>query len=218
MCGLRYILTLRGGSAGWMMVKLAQVSNLAIFLLGAASALPAEAQSQLPADLGRLERQLEQVRRDTRLTVDTEAPVGQRTLLQYGAYLSVNYLSLDDSNHNNHTLWQPELVLYGRLDLDRNLFRQNRAFTALGVGIFTYIGSDFFPSTSRRSLLIEQVSLPPISYMEDVLYFPVPQSGLNGVPLRLLFKVSGLDDPIQVVFEAPRTLGIFEKDKGREDR
>ena len=47
-----------------------------------------------------------------------QRPVGQRTLLQYGAYLSVNYLSLDDSNHNNHTLWQPELVLYGRLDLD----------------------------------------------------------------------------------------------------
>jgi len=54
--------------------------------------------------------------------------------------------------------------------------------------------------------------------MEDVLYFPIPQSGLNGVPLRLLFKVKGLEEPIQVVFEVPRTLGIFEKNKEEEDR
>ena len=103
---------------------------------------------------------------------------------------------------------------YPRLDLDRQLFRQNRSFTATGVGLYTYISSDFFPSASRRSLLIQQVSLPPQTYMEDVLYFPIPESGLNGVPLRLLFKVKALQDPIQVVFEVPRTLGILEKDKG----
>jgi len=103
---------------------------------------------------------------------------------------------------------------YGRLDLDRNLFRQNRSFTALGVGIYTYIGSDFFPSTSRRSLLIEKISLPPMAYMEDVLYFPIPETGLNGVPLRLLFKVKQLEEPIEVKFEVPKTLGIFEKDDG----
>ena len=107
---------------------------------------------------------------------------------------------------------------YPRLELDRRLFRQNRQFTAIGVGLYTYVESGFYPVSGPRSLLIDKVSLPPQAYMEDVLYFPVPQSGLNGVPLRLLFKVSGLEDPIQVVFEVPRTLGIFEKDKGKEDR
>jgi len=32
-------------------------------------------------------------------------------------------------------------------------------------------------------------------------------------PLRLLFKVKEIEEPIQVVFEVPRTLGILEKDK-----
>jgi hypothetical protein len=103
---------------------------------------------------------------------------------------------------------------YPRIDLDRRLFRQNQQFTAGGVGLFTYIPSSLYPSSASRSLLIEQITLPPQSFMEDVLYFPIPQSGLNGVPLRLLFKVKGLEDPIQVVFEVPRTLGIFEKDRG----
>lgn len=107
---------------------------------------------------------------------------------------------------------------YPRVDLDRRLFRQNRQFTASGVGLFRYIESVFYPSSASRSLLIEQVTLPPQTFMEDVLYFPVPQSGLNGVPLRLLFKVKDLEDPIQVVFEVPRTLGIFEKDKSGSGR
>jgi hypothetical protein len=102
---------------------------------------------------------------------------------------------------------------YGRLDLDRRLFQQNRQFTGNGVGLMTYVSSNFYPSSARRSLLIEQVMLPPHTYMEDVLYFPIPESGLNGVPLRLLFKVKAIEEPIQVVFEVPLTLGIFEKDE-----
>lgn len=109
----------------------------------------------------------------------------------------------------------PEVTAkYGRLDLDRRLLLQNRAFTANGIGVFTYIESNFFPSTSRRALLIQQVTLPPTTYMEDLLYFPIPETGLNGVPLRLLFKPKELEEAVQVVFEVPKTIGIFEKDKG----
>jgi len=102
---------------------------------------------------------------------------------------------------------------YPRMDLDRRMFRQNRQFTTTGVGLFTFIESVFYPSAASRSLLIDNVTLPPQTYMEDVLYFPIPQSGLNGVPLRLLFQVKGLDDPIQVVFQVPKTLGVFEKEE-----
>jgi hypothetical protein len=102
---------------------------------------------------------------------------------------------------------------YPRLDVDRRLFRENRAITANGAALFTPIGSDFYPSSSRRALIIDQVSLPPKSLMEDVLYFPIPESGLNGVPLRLLFHAQGLAEPIMVVFEIPKTLGILEKDE-----
>jgi hypothetical protein len=102
---------------------------------------------------------------------------------------------------------------YHRTDLDRRMFRQNRSITSSGINLFSYIRSDFFPSTSRRSLLHDTISLPPLTYMEDVLYFPIPETGLNGVPLRLLFRVKPLEEAIEVVFEVPRTLGIFEKDE-----
>lgn len=104
---------------------------------------------------------------------------------------------------------------YPRLDVDRRLFRENRAITANGVALFTLIGSDFYPSSSRRALIIDAVQLPPKSMMEDVLYFPIPESGLFSVPLRLLFRTQGLSEPIMVVFEVPKTLGALEKeDKG----
>ncbi len=125
---------------------------------------------------------------------------------------------LEDSLGRQYPLAPAQEVAekYPRLDLDRRLFNQNRSITATGVGVFTYIGSNFFPSAARRTLLIQQVSLPPVAYMEDVLYFPIPETGLNGVPLRLLFKVKELEEPIQVVFEVQKTIGIFEKeDPGR---
>ena len=101
---------------------------------------------------------------------------------------------------------------YRRVDLDRRLFHRNQAVTSSYIGLFTQISSNFFPSSARPTLRIEQVSLPPRAYMEDILYFPIPETGLNEVPLRLLFKQRGLEQPIQVVFEVPRTLGILEKD------
>jgi hypothetical protein len=101
---------------------------------------------------------------------------------------------------------------YRRVDLDRRLFHRNQAVTSSYIGLFTRISSNFFPSSARPTLRIEQVSLPSRAYMEDILYFPIPETGLNEVPLRLLFKQRGLEQPIQVVFEVPRTLGILEKD------
>jgi hypothetical protein len=104
---------------------------------------------------------------------------------------------------------------YARLDMDRRIFQQNRSITLTYVNLFTYVNSNFFPSSTRRALIDDQITLPPRSYMEDVLYFPIPETGLNGTPLRLLFKVKGLEEAIQVVFEVPKTLGILEKDEGK---
>jgi hypothetical protein len=107
---------------------------------------------------------------------------------------------------------------YARLDIDRRLFQQNRSITLTYVSLYTYITSEFFPSSSRRTLLVDRISVPPRAYMEDVLYFPIPDSGLNDVPLRLLFQVPGLADPIQVVFEVPLTPGILEKDLREKEK
>jgi hypothetical protein len=70
------------------------------------------------AELERFERQLEQIQRDTRLRVDQRIPAEQRTLFDYGGYLSLQYLSLDDQNGNNHGLRQYDLVGYANLNLD----------------------------------------------------------------------------------------------------
>jgi len=125
---------------------------------------------------------------------------------------------LEDSVGRQYGTAPPEEIAskYPRVDLDRRLFQQNRSITLSYMALYTYVRSDFFPSISRRSILADQVSLPPRCFMEDVLYFPIPETGLNGVPLRLLFRVKGLEDPIQVVFEVPKTLGILEKDEKEE--
>ena len=69
-------------------------------------------------ELERFERKLEQIQRDTRLRVDQRVPAEQRTLFDYGGYLSLNYLSLDDQNGDNHGLRQYDLVGYAHLNLD----------------------------------------------------------------------------------------------------
>jgi hypothetical protein len=107
---------------------------------------------------------------------------------------------------------------YPRLDVDRRLFQQNRSITLTYVSMYTYIASDFFPSASRPTLLVDHLSVPPHAYMEDVLYFPIPESGLNHVPLRLLFKVKELAEPVQVVFEVPKTLGVLEKEEKQKEK
>ena len=41
-----------------------------------------------------------------------------RALLDYGGYLTLSYLSLDDLNRNNHSLRQADLVGYASLNID----------------------------------------------------------------------------------------------------
>jgi hypothetical protein len=66
----------------------------------------------------RLERQLEQIRRDTRLQVIPDVPASQRALVDFGAYLTASYLTLEDSLQDTHILRQYELVPYGRVNFD----------------------------------------------------------------------------------------------------
>jgi hypothetical protein len=62
--------------------------------------------------------QLQQFERDTRLLANPDVPPGERLLLDYGGYVSFDYLSIDDANHNNHGLRQYQLVGYLRANLD----------------------------------------------------------------------------------------------------
>jgi hypothetical protein len=69
-------------------------------------------------DLERFQRQLEQIRRDTILEVNPNVPLDQRTFVDYGAYVTVGYLTLDDNVDENHVLRQYELFPYFRFNID----------------------------------------------------------------------------------------------------
>jgi hypothetical protein len=77
-------------------------------------------QSYAPAqqDLSKFEKQLEQIRRDQYLRIDQSVPPERRALVDYGAYVTLSYLSVDDQNNDNHVLRQYEIVGYGRVNID----------------------------------------------------------------------------------------------------
>lgn len=95
---------------------------LGAVLLGWAGAATAQ-QDPSAARLQDLDRQrrfdqLQQLQLDNRMRANEDVPVGQRALIDYGAYITLQYYSIDDRQNNNHTLWQPDFVGYGRINLD----------------------------------------------------------------------------------------------------
>ncbi|HET6247675.1 MAG TPA: hypothetical protein VFE47_08265, partial [Tepidisphaeraceae bacterium] len=66
----------------------------------------------------RFERTVQELQRETQVRFDAELPPGQRALIDYGGYLTLGYLSVDDAAHDNHGLRQYQLVGYGRVNLD----------------------------------------------------------------------------------------------------
>lgn len=78
----------------------------------------AMAQVSSQAQLERFDRQLERAQRESRVLVDPDIPPADRALVDYGGYLSLSFLSVDDQIGHNHVLGQYELVGYGRVSLD----------------------------------------------------------------------------------------------------
>ena len=68
--------------------------------------------------LANFERQLELIRRDTRMLIEPDVPVEQRALIDYGGYLSFYFLNLDDQSGEDHTLRQTDLNVYARMNID----------------------------------------------------------------------------------------------------
>ncbi|HAI13716.1 MAG TPA: hypothetical protein DCM28_18565 [Phycisphaerales bacterium] len=68
--------------------------------------------------LERFERQLDQIRRQTRQQANTDVPVDQRLLIDYGASLTLSYAAIDDSNFDTRQFNQYQLQTFARLNLD----------------------------------------------------------------------------------------------------
>jgi hypothetical protein len=94
---------------------------------------------------------------------------------------------------------------YHRGEFDRKLFRQNYSFTGTSLDRYTPIASNFYPSITR-GVVNDNLQLPRFAYMNDLLYFPVPEQGVVGGPFRLYFKTPELEEAVVVTFEIGRAM------------
>ena len=94
-----------------------------------AVSLPVAAHAQLPSGAGvspgaeQLQREnrirgLQELERNQRLRANLAVPAGQRVLVDYGGYVTVNYLDLDDPEANSHILREYDGIAYGRVNID----------------------------------------------------------------------------------------------------
>lgn len=91
-----------------------------LLLLAVASIAYGQVPQQDAKQLQR-EAQLEQLRGlelDYRMRANDRVPAGQRMMIDYGAVVTVNYLSVDDYLGDNHGLRQYDLIGYARVNLD----------------------------------------------------------------------------------------------------
>jgi hypothetical protein len=89
---------------------------------------------------------------------------------------------------------------YHRGEFDRKLFRQNYSFTGSSVEAYTPIPSNFYPSITR-GVIHDEIQLPRFGYLNDILYFPLPEEGIQGGPFRLHFKTAELEEAVVVTFQ-----------------
>lgn len=75
--------------------------------------------------------------------------------------------------------------------------------TPRALNFYPYIGPG--PGTDGGEL-------PPFSWFQTLIYFPMPQAGLDGI-LKLTMKCEGLDEPIVVTFKVPLKKRHKDKDK-----
>jgi len=98
--------------------------------LGAAATITYAADPPEPANLGadqaqvaeaNFQRQLDQFQYNSRLHVNEDIPPDQRVLVDYGAYATFNFLSVDDPNGDQHVLRETDLIGYADVNLDLSL-------------------------------------------------------------------------------------------------
>jgi len=116
-------------------------------LAGAALVGPLAAHAQVPGGPGAEElqrqsrlRDLQRLEFDRRVQANKEIPPGQRVLVDYGGYITGNYLSLDDSVHDNHILREYDGIGYVRVNVDG----AQEVFVAGRIGYQDFHSGDSF--------------------------------------------------------------------------
>ena len=90
---------------------------------------------------------------------------------------------------------------YGKLTFDRTVLRQRPLVVGQQFELSLRLDSRFYPANDEGTR-IPRVNLARGTWLSDVIYFPRPAGGLDGV-LTLKFEGKGIGDPVLVRFEVP---------------
>ena len=141
--------------------------------------------------------------RDGEKYVPVEVAIANRGVKQLT--LTRESFTLSDEKGNRYPCASPKELLenYDFLDLDRNLAELAEiVFNRFGAMTDTRASSR--PRTAVRPVghgHRTRVELPKFGYMMDMLYFPMPTTGLTGHKFELAMTAPELTDPIFVKFE-----------------
>jgi len=139
--------------------------------------------------------------RDNEKYVPVEIAIANRGVKQLS--LTRESFILVDEHGNRYPCASPKELLdnYDFLDLDRNLAELSEiVFNRFGA--MTGYPSMFSPARGPSSTVVtDSVQLPKFGYLLDMLYFPMPTTGLLGHKFELSMTAPELTDPIFVKFE-----------------
>jgi hypothetical protein len=143
--------------------------------------------------------------RDGEKYVPVEIAIANRGVKQLT--LTRESFTLADEKGNRYPCASPKELLdnYDFLDLDRNLSELSEiVFNRFGA--MTGYPSKFSPTrrpstVGELATVTDVVQLPKFGYMLDMLYFPMPTTGLRGHKFELAMTAPELTDPIFVKFE-----------------
>lgn len=69
-----------------------------------------------------------------------------------------------------------------------------------GFSIYRKAVGQLFPQTQGGGRTVGSIYIPTNGYMEDLIYFPMPEGGIKGKNLRLRLDVYELGKPLDVAF------------------
>jgi hypothetical protein len=143
--------------------------------------------------------------RDGEKYVPVEIAIANRGVKQLS--LTRESFTLSDEKGNRYPCASPKELLdnYDFLDLDRNL-EELAEIVFNRFGAMTPYPSKFSPTRrpsrgGELSTVTDNVELPKFGYLLDMLYFPMPVTGLRGHKFELTMTAPELTDPIFVKFE-----------------
>jgi len=73
-------------------------------------------------------------------------------------------------------------------------------------GKLAWIALLYFAEGFPFGIVNDNLQLPRFAYMNDLLYFPVPEQGVVGGPFRLYFKTPELEEAVVVSFEIGKAM------------